>query len=71
MNNQHNHRDAGEDGTEGLQAEAHGTISSKLRKFYDSVQEEGIPDRFMDLLERLDAAEQNAGKQFDRKDTAR
>jgi len=36
------------------------SISRKLREFYDAVQEEGIPDRFMDLLERLEEAEKNA-----------
>lgn len=36
------------------------SISRKLREFYDAVQEEGIPDRFLDLLERLDQAEKNA-----------
>ncbi len=35
-------------------------ISRKLRDFYDAVQEEGIPDRFLDLLERLEQAEKNA-----------
>ena len=36
------------------------SISRKLREFYDAVQGEGIPDRFMELLERLDQAEKNA-----------
>jgi len=36
------------------------SISRKLREFYDAVQEEGIPDRFLDLLERLEQAEKNA-----------
>lgn len=36
------------------------SISRKLREFYDAVQDEGIPDRFMELLERLDEAEKNA-----------
>lgn len=36
------------------------SISRKLREFYDAVQEEGIPDRLLDLLERLDQAEKNA-----------
>jgi len=35
-------------------------ISMKLRELYNSVQDEGIPDRFLDLLERLDEAEKNA-----------
>jgi len=36
------------------------SISRKLREFYDAVQDEGIPDRFLELLERLDQAEKNA-----------
>jgi hypothetical protein len=36
------------------------SISRKLREFYNAVQEEGIPDRFLDLLERLEQAEKNA-----------
>ncbi|OJF94338.1 NepR family anti-sigma factor [Pararhizobium antarcticum] len=41
-----------------------GQIATKLRALYISVQEEAIPDRFLDLLEQLDAVEQkqsNAG----------
>jgi len=37
------------------------SISRKLKEFYEAVQEEGIPDRFLDLLERLEEAE-NAQK---------
>jgi Anti-sigma factor NepR len=36
------------------------SISRKLREFYNALQEEGIPDRFLDLLERLEQAEENA-----------
>ncbi|SMF07603.1 hypothetical protein SAMN02982989_4939 [Xaviernesmea oryzae] len=36
------------------------SISRKLREFYNAVQEEGIPDRFLELLERLEQAEKNA-----------
>lgn len=32
-------------------------ISKKLRALYDSVQGEAIPDRFLDLLEKLDQIE--------------
>ncbi len=32
-------------------------ISRKLRELYDAVQDEGIPDKFLDLLEKLDEAE--------------
>ncbi|WP_075998087.1 NepR family anti-sigma factor [Salaquimonas pukyongi] len=35
-------------------------ISQKLKAYYASVQDEGIPDRFLDLLEKLDAAERSA-----------
>lgn len=35
-------------------------ITQKLRELYDSVQDEGIPDRFLDLLEKLDEAEKAA-----------
>ena len=38
---------------------ANASISRKLRDFYDTVQEEGIPDRFLDLLEKLEEAERN------------
>jgi len=32
-------------------------IAMKLRAFYHSVQDEALPQRFLDLLEKLDAAE--------------
>ena len=35
-------------------------ISRKLRELYDVVQDEGIPDKFLDLLEKLDEAESKA-----------
>lgn len=35
-------------------------ISSKLRSFYDGIAEETIPDRFIELLEKLDEAEKAA-----------
>lgn len=35
-------------------------ISRKLRELYDTVQDEGIPDKFLDLLEKLDEAENKA-----------
>lgn len=39
---------------------AHAQIASKLRALYLSVQEEAIPDRFIDLLEKLDAVERQS-----------
>lgn len=32
-------------------------ISQKLKALYSAVEQEGIPDRFMELLEQLDEAE--------------
>ncbi len=37
-------------------------ISRQLRDFYDSVAEEPIPDRFIDLLEKLDQAEEQTSQ---------
>ena len=36
---------------------ANSDIGAKLRALYTSVQDEGIPDKFLDLLEKLDRAE--------------
>ena len=33
-------------------------IGSRLRALYGSVQDEGVPDNLLDLLEKLDGAEQ-------------
>lgn len=33
-------------------------IGARLRALYGAVQEEGVPDQLLDLLERLDGAEQ-------------
>ena len=38
-------------------------IGAKLRALYGSVQDEGIPDRFLDLLEKLDEAERQDASQ--------
>jgi hypothetical protein len=35
-------------------------IGAKLRALYVSVQDEGIPEKFLDLLEKLDHAEQKS-----------
>lgn len=35
-------------------------ISDMLKAYYSSIEEQEIPDVFLDLLERLDAAEQQA-----------
>lgn len=39
-------------------------VARVLRELYDSVQNEAIPERFLDLLEKLDRAE-NAAKAVD------
>ena len=46
---------------EPLRAEnPHAQIATKLRALYLSVQDEAIPDRFLDLLEKLDAVERKS-----------
>lgn len=37
-------------------------IGAKLRALYGAVQEEAIPDKFLDLLEKLDSVERAADK---------
>lgn len=37
-------------------------ISNKLQALYKSVEDQTIPDRFLDLLEQLDAAESKHSK---------
>ena len=39
---------------------AYAEIPKRLKEYYDTLQEESIPDRFLDLLEKLDMAEQAA-----------
>ncbi|MCB1475043.1 MAG: hypothetical protein H6883_13545 [Rhodobiaceae bacterium] len=36
-------------------------ISRKLQALYSSLEQEAIPDRFLDLLEKLDEVEQASG----------
>lgn len=40
-------------------------ISQKLKALYSAVEQEGIPDKFMSLLEKLDEAEQKASSKAD------
>ena len=37
-----------------LSPDVQGKIGQQLRKFYDDVVSQGVPDRFTDLLKRLD-----------------
>ena len=46
-------------GDDGLGANS--DIGSKLRALYGAVQDEPIPERILDLLEKLDEAEQRNG----------
>jgi len=42
-------------------------IGSRLRALYGAVQDEGVPDQLLDLLEKLDSAEKaQSGKSSDR-----
>jgi len=40
-------------------------IGAKLRAYYGAVQDQPIPDRFLDLLEKLDQVEQAVSKRKD------
>ena len=40
-----------------LSPEIQGKIGQQLRKFYDDVVSQGVPDRFTQLLKRLDKPE--------------
>jgi len=40
-----------------MSSEAANLVTQKLRDYYRSVEEEVIPDRFLNLLEQLEAAE--------------
>ncbi|MGU3576882.1 NepR family anti-sigma factor [Brucellaceae bacterium C25G] len=40
-------------------------VGNKLRALYTSIQEEAIPDKFLDLLEKLDMAEKEYRKNQD------
>ena len=42
----------------GLTTEIQGMIGQQLRKMHDEVVKEGIPDRFAELLKRLDKRDQ-------------
>jgi hypothetical protein len=45
-----------------IERDAHSEISRRLRAMYQEVEETVIPDRFLDLLEKLEAAEQSQNK---------
>ena len=43
----------------GLNAEIQSKIGHQLRAMYDDVVRQGVPDRFADLIRKLDASEAN------------
>jgi hypothetical protein len=43
-------------------------IGSRLRALYGAVQEEGVPNQLLDLLEKLDNAEQAQGADTTKRD---
>jgi len=43
----------------GLNAEIQSRIGHQLRAMYDDVVRQGIPDRFVELIRKLDVAEAN------------
>jgi hypothetical protein len=44
----------------GLNAEIQSRIGHQLRAMYDDVVRQGVPDRFAELIRKLDAPEDNA-----------
>ncbi|WP_370931567.1 NepR family anti-sigma factor [Bartonella sp. DGB1] len=42
--------------------EYYGNIIAKLRNYYDDLQKEEVPEKFLHLLERLEQAELKEGK---------
>lgn len=59
-----NQRRAGVAGrTGGGMSDPNNQIASKLKALYSAVEQEPIPDMFLDLLEKLDKAEQGGQSQ--------
>ncbi|HRF07472.1 MAG TPA: NepR family anti-sigma factor [Xanthobacteraceae bacterium] len=46
----------------GLDRQIQAKIGQQLRSMYDDVVDQGVPDRFVDLLKRLDGAQGGAPK---------
>lgn len=47
----------------GLNAEIQSRIGHQLRAMYDDVVRQGVPDRFAELIRRLDGPEEAAAQQ--------
>jgi len=54
--------EGGEDNKPQLSPDIQGKIGQQLRKFYDDVVSQGVPDRFAQLLKRLDKPEDGERK---------
>jgi hypothetical protein len=54
----------------GLNAEIQSRIGHQLRAMYDDVVRQGVPDRFAELIRKLDGSEANpqAGNAVDKND---
>ncbi|MBC2860849.1 NepR family anti-sigma factor [Stappia sp. 28M-7] len=53
-------------GAGGAAAASQEYITQRLRELYDTVQDEGTPGRFLDLLAQLDEAEKAASEKNDK-----
>lgn len=64
MNEKLKRSSVGEESVRGFSSpiDANSEIGSKLKAFYSAVQEEPIPEKFLDLLEKLDASERKSNK---------
>jgi hypothetical protein len=54
---EHVMKDVKSPGKGGLNAEIQSRIGHQLRAMYDDVVRQGVPDRFADLIRKLDGAE--------------
>ena len=48
------------DGSNNSISSENDAVGQRLRDFFSAIENEGIPDRFLDLLDKLDAAESAA-----------
>jgi hypothetical protein len=54
-------RRSGGNSAAGAAFDPNGPVGRKLKSFYDVIETEPVPDRLLDLLEKLDEAERKAG----------
>jgi anti-sigma factor NepR-like protein len=52
----------------GLNAEIQSRIGHQLRAMYDDVVRQGVPDRFAELIRKLDTPEDDSGAKTDGRD---